>query len=193
MYSSIALFAPYNLGVNIMAFHIVKALASPPLNIIMSYIGKSFLLVIPLLVIYLYLKKDKNVYSLIVAGIVLYLLSDVIKNLVGEVRPCNITALSWINQVSCENTFSFPSNHASVLTGLPLFMGKYRILQALYIIWLILVLFGRVYLGLHYFTDVVAGIALSLVVSYIVYVYRSRINGFLNGIVMKIVPFLAIK
>ena len=185
--------APYNLSVNIMAFHITKALASPLLNTIMSYIGKSFLLVIPLLVIYLYLKKDKNVYSLIVAGIILYLLSDVIKNLVGEVRPCNITALSWINQVACENTFSFPSNHASVLTGLPLFMGKYRILQVLYIIWLILVLFGRVYLGLHYFTDVVAGIALSLVVSYIVYAYRTRINGFLNGIVMKIVPFLAIK
>ena len=193
MYNIIALIAPYNIGINIAAFQFSKAISSPLLTSIMAYLGKSFLVVIPLIVLYLYLKKDMNTYSFILAGVLLYVVSDSIKILVGEVRPCNIPALSWINNAACENTFSFPSNHASVLTGLPLFLGRYRILQALYIVWLLLVLFGRVYLGLHYLTDVVAGVILSLAISYLVYAYREKINRFFNGIVERILPFLAIK
>ncbi|MEM0123978.1 MAG: phosphatase PAP2 family protein [Candidatus Micrarchaeaceae archaeon] len=186
------LIAAYNIGINTWAFELSKEIASPALNSAMHIIGESLIVVLPLLVLYMYLRKDSNTYSLVFAGILLYIISDAIKILVAEPRPCNVSALSWINHISCENTFSFPSNHASVLTGLPLFLGKYRILQALYIIWVVLVLFGRVYLGLHYLTDIIAGVAISLVVSYAIFLYRSRINSAIDSAVKKILPRLAI-
>ena len=185
-------FAPYNININIWAFQFVKSVSSPFLNTLFSTLSSSFLIVIPLLAIYLYLKKDKNVYAFIVAGIVFFIISDIIKMLTMEPRPCNVSELSWINNLGCENTFSFPSNHASVLTGLIFFLKPYKYLRILYFIWLALELFGRVYLGLHYFTDVIAGIALSIILYYIISFYKPKINEVLNNLVKKIVPKLAL-
>ncbi len=185
-------FAPYNININIWAFQFVKSVSSPFLNTLFSTLSSSFLIVIPLLAIYLYLKKDKNVYTFIVAGIVFFIISDIIKMLTMEPRPCNVSELSWINNLGCENTFSFPSNHASVLTGLIFFLKPYKYLRILYFIWLALELFGRVYLGLHYFTDVIAGIALSITLYYIISFYKPKINEILNNLVKRVVPKLAL-
>ncbi|MGC8479101.1 MAG: phosphatase PAP2 family protein [Candidatus Micrarchaeia archaeon] len=190
---SLALFDPSKLNINIWAFQFVKSIANPALNTLFSTLSSSFLIVIPILVIYLYLKKDKNVYSFIIAGTVFFIVSDIIKMLTMEPRPCNVPQLSWINNLGCENTFSFPSNHASVLTGLIFFLKPYKYLRVLYFIWLALELFGRVYLGLHYFTDVIAGIALSIILYYVLSFYKPKINEMLNNIVKKIVPKLALK
>lgn len=185
-------FAPYNININIWAFQFVKSVSSPFLNTFFSTLSSSFLIVIPLLAIYLYLKKDKNVYTFIVAGIVFFIISDIIKMLTMEPRPCNVSELSWINNLGCENTFSFPSNHASVLTGLIFFLKPYKYLRILYFIWLALELFGRVYLGLHYFTDVIAGVALSITLYYIISFYKPKINEILNNLVKRVVPKLAL-
>ena len=187
-----SLFAPYNINVNIWAFQFVKSISSPFLNTLFSTLSSSFLIIIPLLAIYLYLKKDKNVYTFIVAGIVFFIISDIIKMLTMEPRPCNVSELSWINNLGCQNTFSFPSNHASVLTGLIFFLKPYKYLRILYFIWLALELFGRVYLGLHYFTDVIAGISLSIILYYIISFYKPKINELLNNLVKRVFPKLAL-
>ena len=192
IFSFSSFFAPYNININIWAFQFVKSISSPFLNTLFSTLSSSFLIVIPLLAIYLYLKKDKNVYTFIIAGVVFFIVSDIIKMLTMEPRPCNVSELSWINNLGCENTFSFPSNHASVLTGLIFFLKPYKYLRILYFIWLVLELFGRVYLGLHYFTDVIAGIALSIILYYIISFYKPKINEIFNNIVKKIVPKLAL-
>ncbi|MCL5433792.1 MAG: phosphatase PAP2 family protein [Candidatus Marsarchaeota archaeon] len=166
------LIEPYNIGINIWAFSVVKSIASPILNTIMAYLAISFFVVIPFIVIFMLLKKDKKVYALVAFGIIVFIISEIIKYIIREPRPCNVSELSWINNVGCESSFSFPSNHASVLTGIIPFLNKYRILQILYIIWLLLVLFGRVYLGVHYLTDVIAGIILSIIVSAVIYNYK---------------------
>ena len=74
-----------------------------------------------------------------------------------------------------------------------IFLKNYKYVRVLYIVWLVLILFGRIYLGLHYFTDVIAGAALSIVVAYIIYRYRNHINKVLNAIAKKILPPLAIE
>ncbi|MEM3781854.1 MAG: phosphatase PAP2 family protein [Candidatus Micrarchaeaceae archaeon] len=171
---------------NNLAFEAVKAVASAQLNYAMQVLGPSFLAVIPLLVIYLLLRRDKNIFALVAAGILLYLVGDAIKIIVKEPRPCNVASLYWINHVACESSYSFPSNHATVLTGLTFFINKYKYVRIAYVAWLVLVLFGRVYLGLHYFTDVLAGVAISIIISYAIYLEKDR----LARLGLKVFPFL---
>lgn len=179
---------------NLWTFHLVKSIASSDLNLFMAIMAKSYIIVLPLIAIYLYIKrKNMNVYSFIIAIIALYIISDIIKLIVREPRPCNINELSWINTISCENTFGFPSNHATVLAGLPIFLKGYKFIQILYIAWLFIILFGRVYLGVHYLTDVIAGIIISIIVAYIIYRYKNKINKICNRIVIKIIPKMGLK
>ncbi|MEM0149819.1 MAG: phosphatase PAP2 family protein [Candidatus Micrarchaeaceae archaeon] len=184
---------PYNMAVNTAAFALAKSIASPALTSVMASLSESFLLVLPLLAIYMFARRDKNVYTFVVAVVLFYIISDAIKYIVREPRPCSVPELSWINAAGCESSYSFPSNHATVLTGLPAFLGRYRYVRLLYVVWLLLVLFGRVYLGAHYLTDVIAGVLISIIFAYILYRYRNKINSLANKIVGKIIPFLSIK
>ncbi len=169
-------------GLNIWAFKVFDSVASTQLNYIMSIIGKSFIVVLPLILIYMLLRKDKNLFSFAFAVVALYLIGDAIKLIVKEPRPCNVADLAWINNIGCEASYSFPSNHATVLTGLLVFMKRYKYLRILYLIWLLLVLFGRVYLGLHYFTDIIAGVLISIAIVAVIYSYRRAINAILEKI-----------
>ncbi len=176
------------LAINLWAFGAAKAVESPVLTAVMSLLAPSFLVVLPALVLYMLYKKDMNVYTFVIAGILLYIISDTIKFIVREPRPCHDASLGLLTSpAACETSFSFPSNHASVLTGLAFFTRNYKYIRILYIAWLILILFGRVYLGVHYFTDVLAGMALSLVVAYVLYRYRKRINALADRIVGRII------
>ncbi len=183
-----------NFSLNTWAFQFAGQVASAPLTSMMSTLAGSFLIIIPLLVLYLYFKRDMNAYSLVIIGVLLYVIAEIIKLVMQEPRPCSIQGeISWLaNPVSCESGFSFPSAHASVLTGLALFTKGYKYIRVAYIAWLFLVLFGRVYLGAHYFTDVIAGVVLSVVVTYVVSRYSSVINRTANNIIRAIIPRAAI-
>ena len=164
----------------------VKEVYSPALNLVMHYWASSFFIVLPAIAIYLFYKKDKNVFVFAIAVVLLYVIADLIKMLVKEPRPCDVTSLSWINTYGCEGGYSFPSDHAMTLTGLALFINNYKYLRVLYLAWLIMVLFGRVYLGQHYFTDVVAGAVLSMVGAGILYKCRNWINTIGGRILYRI-------
>ncbi|MDE1869507.1 MAG: phosphatase PAP2 family protein [Candidatus Micrarchaeota archaeon] len=164
-------------AINNVAFQYAGGIASNGLTVAMGYFAESYYVVLAAIALFLFVKKDKNVFTFAAATVVLFIISDVLKTLVQEPRPCQVETLSWLNGV-CESGFGFPSNHATVLTGIALFVKGYRYLNVLYIIWLLIVLFGRVYLGAHYLSDVIAGIAISLVVAGIIYRYREQINSF---------------
>jgi undecaprenyl-diphosphatase len=160
----------------------------------MSALASSFFVVLPVLFLYMYfVKKDKNAYSFAVAIVVFYAVSNIVKLIVKEPRPCDTSSLSWINSYSCESGYAFPSSHATTLTGLAFFFRGYKVLSILYTIWLVVVLFGRVYLGQHYLTDVLVGIVLSIAIYYVISIFKTKINDFLNSIVKKIIPKIAIK
>ncbi|MGC8730390.1 MAG: phosphatase PAP2 family protein [Candidatus Micrarchaeia archaeon] len=182
-----------NISINIETFKILKEIANPLATQIFGYVNSSFVVVLPLLVLYMYLKKDKDVYSFVIAGISLYVVSDLLKAFFKEPRPCNVESLSWINHISCESSYSFPSNHATVLSGLSLFLGKYKYIRIFYVAWLFTVLFGKLYVGAHYITDIIAGFAISIAIAYFIFENRKKINEAVNNIVKRLFYKLSIK
>jgi undecaprenyl-diphosphatase len=172
------------------AFGLVRHVANTTLNLVMTYWAESFYIVLPLLGFYLYMKKDSKLIPYSVAVVVMFVIAEIVKDIVKEPRPCSLADYSWINHVTCESSYSFPSGHATTLTGLFLFLKNYKYIRTAYIIWLIVVLFGRVYLGEHYFTDVVAGAVMGIAGSYIICKYGDVVNRVANkylGSVIRII------
>ncbi len=167
---------------NTAAFKFADSFASPGLNVFMGYLAKSFLIVLPLIAVYLYYKKDRNVFSFVFAGVLLFAVAEVLKTIFKVPRPCELSSYSWINTVGCEGGYGFPSSHAMTLTGLAFFVKNYKYLEVLYIVWLALLLFGRIYLGQHYFTDVLVGAVLSVILAAVLYRYRKLVNSIGLGI-----------
>lgn len=83
----------------------------------------------------------------------------ILKPLFGRLRPCHEVALEWIRVVDgCGGRFGFPSSHAANLFGAAVVIGGFykRIRYYLYPL-AVLVAIGRIYLGVHYPSDIAAG------------------------------------
>ncbi|UCE67386.1 MAG: phosphatase PAP2 family protein [Candidatus Zixiibacteriota bacterium] len=83
----------------------------------------------------------------------------ILKPLAGRLRPCHEITLEWIRLIDgCGGKYGFPSSHAANLFGIAVIAGGFykRTRYYLYPV-AILVAIGRVYLGVHYPSDVVAG------------------------------------
>ncbi|NGO15427.1 phosphatase PAP2 family protein [Streptomyces sp. HC44] len=103
-----------------------------------------------------------------VATAVAYVCSELLKSAVDEERPCRAVAGATAPLVDCppHGDWSFPSNHATIA-------GAATVALALTwrgILWLtapmaLLMAFSRVFVGVHYPHDTVAGLALGTIVT----------------------------
>ncbi|WP_395572945.1 phosphatase PAP2 family protein [Streptomyces sp. BK79] len=103
-----------------------------------------------------------------VATAVAYVCSELLKSGVTEERPCRAVAGAVPSLAECPPTgdWSFPSNHATIAGASALTLVLVR--RAL--VWLtaplaLLMAFSRVFVGVHYPHDVVAGLLLGAVVA----------------------------
>lgn len=148
--------------------------------------ARGYLLLLPYVFYILYkgYKEKKNgrdflsiiSWALIVSSFS-FLLTDwmatEIKNIIQRVRPCN--TLEGVNLlVGCTRSYSLPSNHASnaFAFALPLFYfmrGQVGSFLRLYpVIIALLIAFSRVYVGVHYPSDVIAGAMLGISAAFLV-------------------------
>ncbi len=92
--------------------------------------------------------------------------SHLIKDLIHRLRPCN--ALNdAITPLGCTGSYSFPSNHAFNNFAAAIFY--YRLFPRLKWVLFItasLIALSRVYLGLHYPSDILGGAVLGLIFGY---------------------------
>ncbi|MBI5211867.1 MAG: glycosyltransferase family 39 protein [Nitrospirae bacterium] len=148
--------------------------------------ARGYLLLLPYIFYLLYKgykerKDGRNFLStaswILFISFVSFLLTDwvttEVKNLIGRIRPCN--TLASVNLlVGCTGSYSLPSNHASnsFAFALPLFYfmrGYSPSLPRLYpAIVAVLISFSRVYVGVHYPSDVMAGALLGIFVGFTV-------------------------
>ena len=80
--------------------------------------------------------------------------------------PYQISEFSWLNTMS-----SFPSDHAilffSLATGIFIISKKWGTFSLAYVMFIICL--PRIYLGFHYFTDILAGAAIGILITLTIY------------------------
>ena len=150
-------------------------------DVVMFYISNK-LTWIPLYILFLYwvvkfYRKDS--IWIILALILLVAASDQIsvhafKNVFIRLRPCHDPMLEGLVHTvngKCGGQYGFYSSHATnhfavaVFFSL-LFRGRFRYFTALMLIWAAVISYSRIYLGVHFPLDVVAGAAAGSLLAY---------------------------
>ena len=131
-------------------------------------------------------KRQDRVGLIVLVLLVLMtdLASNMLKHYFMRVRPCN--ALDGVRLlVGCGGSFSMTSSHAANIFASMVFLtARYRKFWPVFISIAVIVAYSRVYVGVHYPTDVIVGAALG---TFLALVFYSAERGYLR---MKLVSGL---
>ena len=182
------------LMVNIELFYFINSgLKNPLFDSVMPFVTELgsfvFMLAVCLAVIILsIIFKKENIKRIALMCLVSLLIADgialVLKALIYEPRP--FITLSNVNLLVVENDpFSFPSGHTTstfAVTGFLIFKLKNKLLDVLLVLFGLIIGFSRIYVGVHYPFDVLAGIVLGILSAYFVYKYEDKISDLFSKI-----------
>jgi len=138
------------------------------LDELMPLVTEKWNFVVPLALVVLYLlgKGGRQGRMIVLCAVVLVVCADAsataLRSYFQRARPCQ--ALEGVRLlVGCSDTFSFPSNHATNAFALAAFFATYYRQRAVLLFTIAaLVGYSRIYVGVHYPTDVLAGACLGV-------------------------------
>lgn len=160
--------------------YLINNLHNPILDKIMiglTYLGDAGLFWIILAIILLFIKKTRKcgILMLISMAFGLIIGNGILKNLIARSRPC------WIDtgiQLLIKNPtdYSFPSGHtlASFEAATMIFLHNKK-LGIISLILAVLIAFSRMYLFVHFPTDILGGAILGILISIIVYKIAQKV------------------
>jgi len=124
---------------------------------------------------------------------VLILISDQLsvhafKEVFQRYRPChNLEIMTQVHLIDgrCGGKFGFISSHASNCFALAVFVGlllkpNYKFILPALLFWAALVGYSRIYVGVHYPLDILAGAIFGGIVGWIVYKIFEKVNHRFN-------------
>jgi undecaprenyl-diphosphatase len=120
--------------------------------------------------------KDNALY-LGAASIIAALISTAIKHAVNRVRP--FITYPFIQKLSAGGSPSFPSGHTTdafvLATALSCAYPKWYVIVPAYL-WALAVGYSRMYLGVHYPSDVLAGVVIGTIIAIFCFMAKKRIK-----------------
>ena len=157
---------------------------------IVTHFGGFKVLVVVLIAIiaYAHFRDKKTLKRLSILALVAFLCSDIVtailKHLICEPRP--FATLDNVRLLITEtDPLSFPSGHTTstlsfvtffVLNMKELAEKHYKIIDAALILFAVLIPFSRMYVGVHYPGDVLAGAVIGILGAWIVNRYKTKIR-----------------
>lgn len=148
-----------------------------PVLTFLTHLGDHGYFWIALTILFLLLKKTRKVGGLMTCSLLLNTLVNnvLLKNLVARTRPYEVVdGLHRI--IEAQSDYSFPSGHTGVICG-----GRRRIshvseeIGVPVLAFAFVIAFSRLYVGVHFPTDVLGGALIGAVIAYLVCaVYRRK-------------------
>lgn len=152
---------------------VFEKIASPFLDVLMvalSCLGDGGILWIILISVLLMTKKYRQLGVVAAVSLCVCFLSGnfMIKPIVARVRPCNIDpALRML--IERPDDFSFPSMHTATAFSVAwVIFSENKIWGSAAIILSVLIAVSRVYLNVHYTTDIICGAIYGILVAFVV-------------------------
>lgn len=134
--------------------------------LLISYMGVAFFWIIVAIILYFKgNEKGKSVAKkMIIILIMVTIITQLIKILIMRPRP--YTELSNLVVLATESDYSFPSGHTSTSVSMIYVLAKE---YDNYFLWIIPIIIGlsRLYLGVHYPSDILGGFLIGLVIAYL--------------------------
>ena len=121
-----------------------------------------------------------------VAGIIILIIFTdqtgykLLKEIFQRIRPCNVLP-DVITPIDCRGSFSFPSNHALNNFAAATFLWRlFPKFKWVFFITAFLIALSRVYLGLHYPSDIAAGAIIGTAFGYLFSIAAIKIDEYIK-------------
>ncbi|WP_369750789.1 phosphatase PAP2 family protein [Methanocaldococcus sp. FS406-22] len=160
---------------NIWLFYLINSHYNSILDTVMLIISKTAYPLIAITSIIILIKNRKFGIKLISALCLAFIIAFSLKYLVNEPRPYLV--LDNVHLLCNEgNEPSFPSGHTTLAFTLATSLLFYsKKLGILFLIWAILVAYSRIYVGVHYPFDVLAGVVIGILCGYLIKIDISKL------------------
>ena len=160
----------------------VHSLSRPWLDTLFTAITHTadiwILIPLAITVVVLWRRSEKTTAALVVTSLAAgFILSTLFKVQYARPRPDVFPPLV------VEHSYSFPSGHTMAavsfygLLAILLWQRGHRLLAVVAALWVLLVAFSRVYLGAHYPSDVLASLALGIILLFMIMIIDKRVNS----------------